>query len=133
MSYSREYFQQYRNCLIEKRKNSRHTTPNCRLIQNLRFSVYRTLKGSLKTSSTKDLLGFEIEDCKKRIEFQLAPKMSWNNIHIDHVKPICSFDVSKDEGLREAFIWKNTELLLKKGNLEKCRNFNLLDNILQFI
>ena len=29
--------------------------------------------------------------------------MNWSNIEIDHVKPNCMFDISKDEELKEAF------------------------------
>ena len=30
----------------------------------------------------------------------MIPDMKWSNIEIDHVKPICLFDVSNDEELR---------------------------------
>ena len=33
----------------------------------------------------------------------MTPGMNWTNIEIDHVKPICMFDLSKEEELGEAF------------------------------
>ena len=36
--------------------------------------------------------------------WQMTPEMNWDNINIDHVKPICLFDVSKDEELKAALI-----------------------------
>ena len=39
--------------------------------------------------------------------------MNWNNIHIDHVKPISPFDIAENEELKEAFNWKITQPLLK--------------------
>ena len=45
--------------------------------------------------------------------------MNWSNIEIDHVKPNCMFDVTKDEELREAFSWKNTQTLLKHDHQKK--------------
>ena len=33
----------------------------------------------------------------------MTPDMTWDNTEIDHAKPICMFDVSKDEELRDAF------------------------------
>ena len=39
--------------------------------------------------------------------------MTWDNTEIDRVKPICMFDVTKDEELKGAFSWKNTLPLLK--------------------
>ena len=52
---------------------------------------------------------------------------------MDHVKPIVPFDKSKDEELREAFNWKNTQPFLKDDILQKGRKINLLDYRLQFI
>ena len=36
----------------------------------------------------------------------MSPDMNWNHIHMDLVKPIVSFNRSKDEELKEAFSWK---------------------------
>ena len=44
----------------------------------------------------------------------MSSNRSWSDIGINHVKPISSFDVLKDEGMREAFNWINTQLLVKK-------------------
>ena len=70
---------------------------------------------------------------RKWIEVQMTPEMNWSNIEIDHVKAICLFDLSKDEELREAFNWKNTQPLLKKDHELKGTKFNFLDYQLQFI
>ena len=59
--------------------------------------------------------------------------MNWENIEIDHVKPICLFDVSKDEELKKAFNWKNTQYLLKHIHHQKGIKFNFLDYQLQYI
>ena len=58
--------------------------------------------------------------------------MNWSNIEIDHVKPICMFDVSNDEELKEAFNWKNTQPLLKEVHAQRGTKFNLLVYQLQF-
>ena len=63
----------------------------------------------------------------------MTPYMTWDNIEIDHVEPICLFDVSQDEKLKEAFSWKNTRPLLKEIQKHKGTKFNLLDYQLQFI
>ena len=59
--------------------------------------------------------------------------MNWTNIEIDHVKPICIFDVSEDGEIKEAFNWKNTQTLLKEVNQQKGIKFNFLDYQLQLI
>ena len=59
--------------------------------------------------------------------------MNWNDIEIDHVKPTCLFDVSKDVELREVFSWKNTQPLLKRDHQQKGTKFNNLDYQLHII
>ena len=59
--------------------------------------------------------------------------MNWSNIEIDHVNAICLFDLSKDEELKKAFNWKNTQPLLKKDHQLKGTKFIFLDYQLQFI
>ena len=66
-----------------------------------------------KQSSTKEILGIDIDLLIKWIEWQMTPEMNWQIIEIDHVKAICVFDISTDEDLKFAFNWKNTQPLLK--------------------
>ena len=63
----------------------------------------------------------------------MSPDMTGDNIKIDHVKPICMFDVSKDEELREAFSWENTQPLIKHDHQKKGTKYNLLDYQKRFI
>ena len=59
--------------------------------------------------------------------------MIWENIEINHGKPISSFDVSKDEGMRKAFNWIITQPLIKQVHQHKGINFDFLAYRLQFI
>ena len=86
-----------------------------------------------KQSSSINILGIDIDLYRKWLEFQFTPEMNWENVEIDHVKPICMFDVTKGEELKEAFSWKNTQPLLKKDHQLKGTKFNFLDYQLQFI
>ena len=128
---------QYRYDSREKRniylKNRRKIDLNFKLICNTRRRIHRALNGKSKSSSTKDILGMDIDLYRKWIEFQMTPEMNWSNIEIDHVKAICMFDVSEDEQLKEAFSWKNTQPLLKEDHRQKGMKFNFLDYQLQFI
>ena len=86
-----------------------------------------------KKSSSINILGIDIDLYRKWLEFQFTPERNWENIEIDHVKPICMFDVTKDEELKEAFNWRNTQPLLKQDHVQKGIKFNFLDYQLQFI
>ena len=103
------------------------------MIDNTRRRINYALKGNKKSSSSKEILGIDIELYRKWIEFQMTDDMNWNNIEIDHLKPISSFDVSKDDELKEAFNWKNTQPLLKEVHRQKGVKYNELDYRLQFI
>ena len=59
--------------------------------------------------------------------------MNWTNIQIDHVKPICLFDVSKNDELRESLCWKNTQPLHKRDHQHMGTKFKFLAYQLQFI
>ena len=113
-------------------KNRMKTDVNFRLIRNTRRRNHHSLNGKSKLSSAKELLGIDIDTYRKWIEFQFTPEMNWSNIEIDHVKPICMFDLSNDEELKEVFDWKNTQPLLKEVHAHKGIKFNFLDYQLQF-
>ena len=135
--YNKNYYNKNRDLELErckKYKNNKYKTDiNFRLIKRTRNRLYEALNGKSKSSSTLDILGIDIETYRKWIEWQMTPDMNWSNIEIDHVKPICMFDVTKDEELREAFNWKNTQPLLKHDHQQKGIKFNFLDYQLQFI
>ena len=91
------------------------------------------MNGESKSSSIRDLLKIDINLYYKWIEYQSTPEMNWSNIGIGHAKPICSFDVSNNDELKEAFCWKNTQPLIKQYHQEKGTKFNFLDYQLQLI
>ena len=136
-NYKKHYFYQNKENINNYRKkylmNKRKTDPAFRLMENTRCRVDKALKGIIKSSSTINLLGIDIETYKRWIEWQMMPEMNWSNINLDHVKPISSFDISKDEELKEAFNWRNTMPLLKENNLRKGSKYNELDYGLKFI
>ena len=91
-------------------KNRIKTDVSFQLIRNTRRRIHH----APKSSSTRDIPGIDFETYRRWIEWQMNPEMNWNNIEIDHVKPICMFDVSKDGELRKAFCWKSTQPLPQK-------------------
>ena len=93
-------------------------------MKNTRSRIISALKSKSKSLRTKEILGIDLDLYKKWIRFQMTPEMDFSNIHIDHVKPISSFDISNEDELLEAFNWKNTQPLLKQDNLKKHTKFN---------
>ena len=114
-------------------KNKRETDVNFRLISNTRSRIYKSLRGLTKQLSSRNILGIDIDLYRKWIEWQMTPDMTWDNVEIDHVRPISSFDISDDEQLKEAFNWRNTQPFLKEIRQKKNIKYNFLDYRLQFI
>ena len=102
------------------------------MISKTRSRIRKALNDKLKSSTAKEILGIDVGTYKLWIEYQFTPEMNWSYIEIDHVKPICLFDVSKGEELKEAFNWMNTQPLLKNDHPKKGKKINFLDYQLQF-
>ena len=59
--------------------------------------------------------------------------MNWSNTEVDHVKPICMFDLSDNEQLKGAFNWRNTQPLIKENLKQKGIKYNFLEYRLKFL
>ena len=103
------------------------------LICKRRSRIRQALQGKTKSSRTKDIVGIDIETYRKWTKSHFTPEMPWDNIELDHVKPICTFNISNDEELGDAFSWKNTQPLLKHDRHLKGTKFNFLEYQPQFI
>jgi hypothetical protein len=75
-----------------------------------------------KSNSTKELLGCDFDFYIKYLESLFVEGMSWDNRsewHIDHIKPVCSFDLTNEDQILECFNYKNTQPLWAEDNLKK--------------
>ncbi|MEM4726061.1 MAG: hypothetical protein QXG63_03905 [Nitrososphaerales archaeon] len=78
---------------------------------------------SKRSSSVKDL-GCSLEEFKRYLESKFQPGMTWNNYgkngwHIDHIKPLCSFDLTDTEQVKLACHYTNLQPLWWSDNLSK--------------
>ena len=125
--YFRKDNNRYRNvcisCKNEKQqineKERSKNDANFRLIRNTRSRIRHALNGNSKSTPSREISGIDIETYRKWIEYQMTSEMNWSNIHIDHAKPISSFNVVNEDELLEAFNWKNSQPLLKQDNPKK--------------
>ena len=101
-------------------RERRRSDPNYRLLKNLRSRVRQALKGKHKSAATKALLGICVDECRKYIEALFTEGMSWDSdIHIDHIVPCASFDLSDPEQQRRCFHYTNLQPLWGPDNLKK--------------
>lgn len=101
-----------------------------RLTCSLRSRLYRAISKNLKSGSAVRDLGCSIEFLKEHLEKQFYPhpktgeKMTWGNYgvsgwHVDHIKPLTIFDLTKREHLLEACKFTNLQPLWAEENLKK--------------
>lgn len=105
---------------VKYRRERYRSDPTFRLLDNLRRRVRTALKGNSKSAATEALLGISVDECRKYIEALFTEGMSWDsNIHIDHIVPCASFDMTKPEQQRACFHHTNLQPLWSNDNLKK--------------
>ena len=77
-----------------------------------------------KAYKTRELLGCDYNSFKKYFSSLFKKGMNWNKfnkgeIHIDHIRPCSSFDLTKSEEQRKCFHYTNTQPLWAKENISK--------------
>ena len=89
-------------------------------------SIMRRIKQK-KLFSLSKAIGCNAEELKNYLESKFLPDMSWDNHglygwHIDHIKPLCSFDLTDEKQFNEACHYTNLQPLWSKDNLKKGSN-----------
>ena len=102
---------------------------NFKLAANLRSRLRKALLKQVasKNDETESLLGISYSEFKNYIEFLMTDEMNWDNIHLDHVRPLSAFDLKDYEQLKEASHYTNIQPLLPKDNLLKGDRYSEYD------
>ena len=122
------YNDTHRKEACERTINRRNTDVNFKLAGNLRTRNRHAMQGRIKSKKTLDLLGCSIEFFRNHLEKQFTEGMTWENYGkggwvIDHIKPCCSFDLSKLEELKECEHYTNKQPLWEIDNLKKSGKY----------
>ena len=105
---------------------------NFKLAYNLRIRIYHALCNNQKSGSAIKDLGCSIPELKIYLENKFQPGMTWDNWsytgwHIDHIKPLSSFDLTNREDFLKACHYTNLQPLWSKENWEKSnKTYNFL-------
>ena len=106
------------------KRNKRATDMDFRIMQSLRSRLQKALDGTVKSSTTKELLGCNPDELRGHIESQFTNGISWDNYgvygwHIDHIIPCASFDLTDPEQQKECFHYTNLQPLWWRDNIIK--------------
>jgi hypothetical protein len=124
--YDKEYGRTHRKEKREYKKRKYYNDENYKIEQISRSRIVSALKrkSTQKQYYLFELIGCTIDELKKHIESQFKPGMTWKNWnhktwHVDHIKPIASFDLTKPEEQKKAFHFSNLQPLWAEENLKK--------------
>ncbi len=98
-------------------KRRKQTDPNYKLICTIRDRTNNAIVKGYKKSSSKELLGCSIDECREYIESMFMKEMSWSNHgeiwELDHIQPVSSFDLTNIEEQYKCFNYTNLQPLFK--------------------
>ena len=122
--YKSNYYQINKDKINFRSNNRRKTDLQYKLSCNLRNRLKEAVKNNQKAGSAVRDLGCSIEELKQHLESKFQTGMSWDNWtldgwHIDHIKPLASFDLTDRKQLLEACHYTNLQPLWAKDNLSK--------------
>ncbi|TPL66607.1 hypothetical protein [Mesorhizobium sp. B2-4-1] len=105
-------------------QNRRQTDPNFKIAHRLRVRINRVLGDQYTNGSAVSDLGCSIPEFKAYIESKFLPGMSWENWafdtwHLDHIKPLASFDLTDQAQFLQACHYTNMQPLWALDNMKK--------------
>ena len=107
----------------EREKMRKKADPNYRIARILRDRIRKAIKNGYKAGSAVRDLGISVEAFKMYLAEQFEEGMAWENHgtlwHVDHIKPLCEFDLTDREQFLEAANWMNQRPMWAVDNLKK--------------
>lgn len=111
----------YRNA-IRRGTKKRDSKPEQRIKNNLRSRIRKIFKKQLGDVSAIRHLGCSYQEFVEHIQNLFQPGMTLENYgewHIDHTKPLSTFDLTNPEEIKKASHYSNLQPLWAKDNLKK--------------
>jgi len=102
--------------------------PKNRLSRNTSRVIRKSLKGNKKGYHWENLVSYTLQDLITHLESLFKEGMNWGNMgkwHIDHIKPISSFNFNSynDPEFKECWALKNLQPLWEFENKSKGAKF----------
>ena len=107
-------------------KRRQSSKPEFIIRNRLHTRLHGAIHGKIKAAKTMELLGCSTAEFKAHIQSLFQPGMTWENMgswHIDHIRPVCSFDLTDSEQQRCCFHYSNLQPLWAADNLKKWKKY----------
>jgi len=122
----REYYRLYK-------QHKFATDPAFKVAEHMRCRVRQALKAraTTKDTTTMKLVGCSVAELVSHLEQQFLPGMSWENYgewHVDHIRELCSFDLTNPSEQAMAFHFTNLRPLWAADNLSRPNKHTPSDN-----
>jgi hypothetical protein len=112
-------------------KNEHNTNINYRIKKSLAARLRTVL---VKNDSTMNYIGCNIQYIREWIEYNFTEEMNWDNYEtfwsIDHVIPICKFDLTLEDEKYKCWNWSNL-IPVQTNNSFLTPLFGKVDNIVE--
>lgn len=137
---NKEWYVNNRDKVNKYRRDRTKSSPDITLKNNIRGQVGKAIKN--KNFKTFELLNYTSEDLKLHLELKFKEGMTWDNYgklwHIDHIKPVASFNFIKKDGthnipqIKKCWALKNLQPLWVSENCSKGAKYNKNGKIINF-
>ena len=124
-----DYKKRNRAKLNEYARNKLANDQSFAISNRMRVRLNGVLYGKNKDFTTLKYFGCTVKQLFDHIESQFKPGMSWDNRshkgwHIDHIVPICSFDLTNESQCKRCWHYTNLRPLWARENHSKNRYEN---------
>jgi hypothetical protein len=104
--------------------HTRKIDPIWRMQRYMRIRISNAIKQghAMKKGRSADLLGCDMQSLKAHLELTFKEGMTWQNYgrwHIDHIRPLASFDLTTEQAQKDAFHYTNLQALWAWDNWSK--------------
>ena len=122
--------QRKRNKKWEQSKKGKEYYKKYKVSKNISNRMRESLKGNKQNHHWEDLVKYTLNILKEHLEQQFQDGMSWNNYgewHIDHIRPIASFNITDYEcdDFKECWSLSNLQPLWAIDNIRKGDKWNV--------
>lgn len=105
-----------------------------RRFKNMEHAIRRAVAGKVTTRRIEGFLGYTMRDLRAHLEAQFSPGMTWEAfcaglIHIDHRRPVASFDLNDVDQVRACWAMSNLQPLWADDNMRKGAKYGDVDEI----